>query len=162
MKTNFTRQRGWAFGGERLIESVPAGRWLTSTLVHAIALDGTRAAMLLDGPVDGVSFAGFCESFLSSTLNPGDIVVMDNLNSHKVTAAIEAITRTGAEPVYLPPYSPDLNPIEMIFSKLKQCIRSQRPRDFSAIVESTANALTKITHKDIQNCFQHCGYNLTL
>jgi len=117
--------------------------------------------MLLDGPINGICFAGFCEEFLAETLYPGDIVVMDNLNSHKNATAVEAITAVGATVVYLPPYSPDLNPIEMIFSKLKRLIRSQRPRTFPAIVDATAEALTKITTKDIQACFQHCGYDLT-
>lgn len=162
LKTNLTRQRGWAFGGDRIVEAVPAGRWQTSTLVHAIALDGTRAAMLLDGPIDGICFAGFCESFLGPSLNVGDLVVMDNLNSHKTAAARETITKFGAVPIYLPPYSPDLNPIEMIFSKLKRLIRAQRPRTYSAIIDSTADALRRIAQRDIQNCFQHCGYNLTL
>lgn len=117
--------------------------------------------MLLDGPINGVCFAGFCQSFLAPTLLPGDLVVMDNLNSHKTAAAVDAIAAAGAMPVYLPPYSPDLNPIEMIFSKLKQLIRSQRPRTFPAIVDATAEALRKITLNDIAACFQHCGYNLT-
>lgn len=117
--------------------------------------------MLLDGPINGVCFAGFCESFLAPTLYSGDIVVMDNLNSHKTATAVEAIRAVGATAVYLPPYSPDLNPIEMIFSKLKRLIRSTRPRTFPAVVDATAQALEQITHKDIQACFQHCGYNLT-
>lgn len=158
LKTNFTRLRGWAIGGERLVEAVPAGRWETSTLVHAIALDGTRAAMILDGPMDAVCFTGFCESFLAPALNPGDLVVMDNLGSHKSESARLAIEDAGAKAVLLPPYSPDLNPIEMIFSKLKQLIRSQRPRTLAKIVEATGNALTLLKEQDIHACYEHCGY----
>jgi transposase len=153
LKTNFTRLRGWAFGGERLVEPVPAGRWVTSTLVHAIALDGTRAAMVLDGPMDGVCFTGFCESFLSPALQPGDLVVMDNLGSHKSESARLAIESAGAQVVLLPPYSADLNPIEMLFSKLKQLVRSQRPRTFSTVVHATGNALRFINTGDIQACY---------
>lgn len=158
LKTNLTRLRGWAFGGERLVEPVPAGRWETNTLVHAIALDGTRAAMVLDGPMDGVCFIGFCESFLAPALKPGDLVVMDNLASHKSERARLAIESAGAQVVLLPPYSPDLNPIEMIFSKLKQLVRSQRPRTFSKIIDATGHALNYINTEDIQACYQHCGY----
>lgn len=143
------------------MESVPAGRWHTSTLVQAISLDGTRAAMVLDGPVNGLCFTGFCKQYLAPTLHVGDMVVMDNLNSHKAAGVREAIESVGAAVVYLPPYSPDLNPIEMIFSKLKQLIRSQRPRTYPDVVEATAHALSFITLDDIQACYEHCGYNLT-
>ena len=126
--------------------------------MHAIALDGTRAAMVLDGPMDGVCFTGFCESFLAPTLKPGDLVVMDNLGSHKSESARLAIESAGAQVVLLPPYSPDLNPIEMIFSKLKQLIRSQRPRTFSKVVDAAGNALSFINTDDIHACYEHCGY----
>jgi len=147
LKKKFTRLRDWAFGGERLVESVPTGRWETSTLVHAIALDSTRAAMVLDGPMDGVCFTGFCESFLVPALNPGDLVVMDNLGSRKSESARRVIESAGAQVVLLPPYSPDLNPIEMIFSKLKQLIRSQRPRTFSKLSTPQATLSASSTPK---------------
>lgn len=114
--------------------------------------------MVLDGPMDGVCFTGFCESFLAPTLKPGDLVVMDNLGSHKSESARLAIESAGAQVVLLPPYSPDLNPIEMIFSKLKQLIRSQRPRTFSKVVDATGDALSFINTDDIQACYEHCGY----
>jgi transposase len=161
LKTNFTRLRGWAEGGRRLIEAVPAGKWETNTLVQAIALDGTRAAMLLDGPINGESFAGFCDWLLAPSLRPGDLVVLDNLSSHKSLAATQAIESVGARFIYLPPYSPDLNPIENIFSKFKQLIRALRPRNFQEIVEATANILPKITLDDIEAIFAHCGYAIT-
>lgn len=158
MKTNFTRLRGWAWGGERLVESVPGGLWQTNTLVQAIALDGTRAAMVLDGPINGVSFAGFCEWLLAPSLHAGDLVVMDNLSSHKSIRAVNAIEAIGARVIYLPPYSPDLNPIENIFSKVKQLLRGLRPRSLEEIVAAVRKVLPKITHDDIESVFLHCGY----
>lgn len=158
LKTDLTRVRGWAEGGKRLVEAMPGGNWDTNTLVQAIALDGTRAAMILDGPIDGKSFAGFCDWLLAPNLQPGDLVVLDNLSSHKSVAAKEAIEAVGAHFVYLPPYSPDLNPIENIFSKFKQLIRALRPRNFRDIVEATAKILPKITLDDIEAVFNHCGY----
>jgi len=161
LKTDLTRQRGWAFGGERLVEAIPGGRWETSTLVQAVALDGTRAAMVLDGPMNATCFAGFCDWLLAPTLDPGDLVIMDNLSSHRSTAAVKAIEAVGARAVYLPPYSPDLNPIEMIFSKVKQLFRALRPRTFQQIVAAAGDVLRQITLDDLQNVFLHCGYNAT-
>lgn len=161
LKTDIRRLRGWAAGGERLVEAVPGGHWRTSTLVHAVALDGTRAAMVLDGPINSVCFAGFCEHFLAPALRPGDLVVLDNLSSHKSSAAVAAIERRGARFVYLPPYSPDLNPIENLFSKIKQLIRGFRPQDWRQIIEATKQALANITYEDIANTFLHCGYQAT-
>jgi len=145
LKTNLTRLRGWAFGGERVVEAVPAGHGKTSTLVHAIGLEGTRAAMVLDGPMNGVSFAGFCDWLLAPTLRPGDLVVMDNLSSHKSAAAVSIIESTGANVIYLPPDSPDLNPIELVFSKLKQLIRAATPRSFANLIEAASSAIQQIT-----------------
>lgn len=161
MKTDLTRIRGWAEGGDRLVEAVPSSKWQTSTLVHAIALDGTRAAMVLDGPMNSESFTGFCQWLLAPTLQPGDLVVMDNLSSHKSVAAVEAIEAVGAEVVYLPPYSPDLNPIENIFSKVKQLIRGLKPRSLNSIVEAVEQVLPQITLDDLLATFLHCGYAIT-
>jgi len=158
LKTDLTRLRGWAEGGNRLVEAVPSGKWQTNTLVHAIALDGTRAAMVLDGPMNSESFTGFCQWLLAPALHPGDLVVMDNLSSHKSASAVEAIEAVGAEVVYLPPYSPDLNPIENIFSKIKQLIRGLKPRSLKSIVEAVEQVLPKITLDDLLTTFLHCGY----
>jgi transposase len=158
LKTDLTRLRGWAPGGERLIEAIPGGKWQTNTLVHAVALDGTRAAMVLDGPIHGESFAGFCEWLLAPALQPGDLVVMDNLSSHKSARAVQAIEAVGARVVYLPPYSPDLNPIENVFSKVKQLIRGICPRNLRKIVEAAKQALSQITLDDLEAMFLHCGY----
>jgi transposase len=161
LKTDMSRIRGWAERGTRLVEAVPGGHWHIHTLVHAVALDGTRAAMVLDGPIDRSCFAGFCAHFLAPTLHPGDLVVLDNLSSHKSSAAIEAVEAAGAKMVYLPPYSPDLNPIENVFSKLKQLIRGFRPHGWSQIIQSTKQALLNVTCDDIENAFLHCGYETT-
>ena len=157
-KTDLTRLRGWAESGERLVEAVPGRTWKTATVVHAVDLNGTRAAMVLDGPLDGLCFTGFCEQFSAPTLQPGDIVVLDNLASHKTAAAIAAIERVGAKVAPLPPYSPDLNPIENIFSKLKQLIRGFRPRTWPEIIEASKRALLPITCSDLYHAFLHCGY----
>jgi transposase len=141
-----------------LVEAIPGGKWHVSTLVQAIALDGTRAAMVLDGPMNSVCFTGFCEWLLTPSLRPGDLVVMDNLSSHRSAAAVRAIETAGARVIYLPPYSPDLNPIENIFSKVKQLFRGLRPRSFRQIVTDAKQVLSKITLDDIDSVFLHCGY----
>jgi transposase len=161
VKTNLSRIRGWAESGARLVEAMPGGHWGTSTLVHAVALDGTRAAMVLDGPLNSVCFTGFCEQFLAPALRPGDLVVLDNLASHKSSSAVAAVEKVGAKIVPLPPYSPDLNPIENLFSKLKQLIRAIRPRTWSQIIRATKQALLSLTQDDLFNAFAHCGYEAT-
>ena len=155
------RIRGWAEAGQRLVDSVVGGRWETRTLVHAIALDGTRAAMVLDGPIDSLSFAGFCEHFLAPTLHPGDLVVLDNLSSHKSNAAKKSVKAVGADIIFLPPYSPDLNPIENLFSKIKQLVRGLRPKTWREIIEAARIALLQIDLREIANAFDHCGYIAT-
>jgi transposase len=161
VKTDMSRLRGWAQRGARLVEAVPGGHWHIHTLVHAVALDGTRAAMVLDGAIDSLCFAGFCEHFLAPALEPGDLVVLDNLSSHKSAAAIAAVEAAGAKMVYLPPYSPDLNPIENVFSKIKQLIRGLRPCNWHEIIQSAKQALLQLTCDDIENAFLHCGYEAT-
>lgn len=161
LKTNLCRLRGWAPVGERLVDNSPWGCWETNTLVHAIALDGTRAAMLLDGPLNSVCFAGFCEQFLAPSLKAGDLVVLDNLPSHKSAEAQRIVEGVGARLVFLPPYSPDLNPIENLFSKLKQLIRGFRPETWEELVEATRQALQSISLSDIANAMVHAGYPTT-
>lgn len=161
LKTDMNRLRGWATVGQRLVDRAVAGTWTTNTLVHAVALDGTRAAMVLDGPVDSCCFAGFCEHFLAPTLRPRDLVVLDNLSSHKSTTAQRIIEDAGAKLVFLPPYSPDLNPIENIFSKLKQLVRGFRPKTLKQIVEAAKQAIQQINLSDICNAMAHAGYATT-
>ena len=143
------------------MEAVPSGHWQTQTLVHAVALDGTRAAMVLDGPIDALTFTGFCQHFLAPALRPGDLVVLDNLSSHKTLAAETAVQTAGAKFVFLPPYSPDLNPIEKLFAKIKQLVRGLRPRNWREIIHAAKQALLRITFDDIENAFLHCGYEAT-
>lgn len=114
--------------------------------------------MVLDGPMNRESFVGFCEWLLAPSLHPGDLVVMDNLASHKSQEALRVIESVGAKAVYLPPYSPDLNPIENIFSKVKQFIRGLKPRRLAEIIESVREALIRITLSDLEAVFEHTGY----
>ncbi len=127
-KTNMTRLRGRARHGDRLRASVPWGHWKTTTFVAGLRLGGLTAPMVLDGAMNGAAFKAYTEQVLAPTLKPGDIVVMDNLSSHKVAGVRQAIKATGAFMLYLPPYSPDLNPIELAFSKLKALLR-KAPQD---------------------------------
>lgn len=158
LRTDLTRRYGRAPRGERLVAKIPAGHWQTATLVHAVDINGTRAAMLLDGPMNGVAFTGFCEWLLAPALRPGDIVVLDNLSSHKTHTARSAIEAAGARILDRPPYSPDLNPIENIFSKLKALFRAAAARTWDGLCDITGDILKQITPTDCRNCFRACGY----
>ena len=141
VKTNLTKLRGWTQIGHRFVEAIPGGNWDTCSLVQAIALDGTRATRVLDGPLNGESFVGFCEWLLAPSLHLGDLVVMDHLSCHKSIQAVRVIEKVGSHVVYLPPYSPDLNPIGNLFSKIKQLIRVVRPRKLPQIVDAVRRSL---------------------
>jgi len=157
-KTNMTRLRGRAPRGQRLIEKVPHGHWKTTTLIAALDDQGMRCATTVDGAVNGDVFTAFIEQVLAPTLKPGDKVIMDNLSAHKVSGVREAIEAVGAEVIYLPPYSPDLNPIELAFSKLKQLMRSAKHRLVDKLWQETQRMLDAITSTDAKNFFRHCGY----
>lgn len=157
-----TRHRGRAPRGERLIDKVPHGHWQTTTLIAALDVDGIRCATVVDGAVNGDIFESFVEHVLVPQLLEGDIVIMDNLSSHKRVRTRALIEAAGAELEFLPPYSPDLNPIEMIFSKIKQLLRSLGLRMRDALWESMQNVLDQVTPNDAKNCFKHCGYSLRL
>jgi transposase len=157
-KTDMTRRYGRAARGERVIEAVPGGHWNTTTLIHAIDVEGTRAAMITDGPTNAAVFEGFVRWLLVPALHAGDIVVMDNLSSHKTAAVAEAIEAVGATICYLPPYSPDMNPIEKIFSKIKAWLRSAQARTEATLYDAIADALRSITPTDCRNCFRAAGY----
>jgi transposase len=161
INTAMARRYGRCPQHERLVDSAPAGLWQSNTLLAAVRLDGVLAPMVLDGPVNGDSFAGYIERSLVPELEPGDIVVMDNLPAHKnqrVTQAIEAI---GCSLVYLPPYSPDFNPIENMWSKVKASLRKAAARTFDSVVDAVAEALRAVTPDDCQGYFGHCGYDAT-
>jgi transposase len=157
-----TRLRGRAPRGERLIEKVPHGHWMTTTLIAALDHRGVRCATTVDGAVNGDVFTAFIEQVLTPTLAPGDLVIMDNLSAHKVRGIREAIESVGASVAYLPPYSPDLNPIENAFSKIKQLMRSAGHRLVSELWEDTQRILDAVTPSDAVGFFCHCGYTLRI
>ena len=139
---------------------MPHGHWHTTTLIAALGHDGMRCGMTLSDAVDGDHFVAFCKDILAPTLKPGDVVAMDNLSSHKVKGVREAIESVGASVLYLPPYSPDLNPIENAFSKLKQLLRSAGHRQAKALWADVQRMLDLITSGDAEGYFKHCGYTI--
>ena len=155
-----TRLRGRAPKGERLIGKVPHGHWKTSTLIAALGLSGVRCSAVLDGAVNAAAFEAFVQQVLVPELRPGDVVVLDNLSSHKSARTRDLIEAVGARLEFLPPYSPDLNPIEMVFAKIKQGLRSLACRTRAALWDSIQPVLDAVTPTDAANCFRHCGYTL--
>jgi len=155
-----TRLRGRSKRGARLIDTSPHGHWKTTTLIAALGLEGVRCSTVVDGAVNAAVFESFVEQVLVPELRPGDVVVMDNLSSHKSAKTRELIEAAGAELVFLPPYSPDLNPIEMIFSKIKHLLRSLACRTVETLWRSMQRVLDAVTPSDAANCFRHCGYTL--
>ena len=160
LSTKMARLRGWAPRGERCRASVPHGHWKTTTFVGALTLTGLRAPMLLDGPMDGGAFLAWCEQMLAPLLAPGDIVIMDNLPAHKVAGISPAIEARGAALLYLPPYSPDFNPIENAFAKLKAHLRKAAARTVEALEVAVATALQTFEPQECANFFAHAGYDL--
>jgi len=160
-KTNMKRLYGWAAKAERLVDAVPGGHWQTTTMLSALRSDTVATAMVTDGPVDGLVFMGFVTHFLVPVLKPGDIVVMDNLSSHKVKGVREAIEAVGAEVWYLPPYSPDLNPIEQMWSKVKAVLRRLARRTTESLYRAIGKALRQVTPDECCNYFANCGYLAT-
>ena len=161
-KTNMTRLYGRAPCGERLNDRTPHGHWKTTTLIAALGIDGVRCSTVVDGAVNRDVFEAFIEQVLVPALKPGDVVVMDNLSSHKGSRVREMIEGAGAELHYQPPYSPDLNPIEQVFSKIKQLLRSLACRTVSRLWQSMQSVLDKVSASDAFNCFRHAGYNATV
>lgn len=158
LSTKMARLRGWAPRGERCRAAIPHGHWKTITFVAGLTLAGFVAPMLLDGPMDGECFLAWVEQMLAPTLRPGDLVVMDNLPAHKVAGVSKAIEAAGAELRYLPPYSPDLNPIENAFAKLKAHVRKAAARTFDALEEAAAHTLSMFSMNECTNFFDHAGY----
>ncbi len=157
-----TRLRGRAPRGERLVAKVPHGHWCTTTLIGALDSQGMRCSTLVDGPVNGEIFRAFVEQVLCPNLKPGDVVVMDNLSSHKCVGIREAVEKTGASLIYLPPYSPDYSPIEPAFSKIKQLLRGLAARTKDSLWKSIQPILDAVTPTDVAGFFAHCGYTLQL
>lgn len=155
-----TRLRGRSPRGERLIGRVPHGHWKTTTLIAALGVSGMRCATVVDGAVNAEVFEAFVAQVLVPELRRGDVVVMDNLSSHKSSRTRALIEGAGAELAFLPPYSPDLNPIEMTFAKIKQLLRSLGARTVDALWRVMQSVLDAVTPADAANCFRHCGYTL--
>ena len=154
VRVGMKRTHGRSAPGFRIIDYTSAGRWETHTVTAAIRIGGIVAAMVTRKAINATTFLGFVEEFLCPTLSPGDVVVMDNLAVHKVKGVEEAIRSVGAKPLYLPPYSPDLNPIEMAWSKMKTLIRSKAPPTFRRLVNQIGKALEAISPSDCRGYFK--------
>lgn len=156
--TNMTRLYGRAPKGRRCVDSAPLGHWETTTFVAALRHDGLTAPMLTDGPMDGNVFLAYVTHFLCPTLRPGDIVILDNLSSHKVPGVEQAINAVGASLRPLPPYSPDLNPIEKLFAKLKALLRKAATRTSNTLWEEFGRLLDCFSPQECANYFASSGY----
>ena len=161
INTAMARRYGRCLQNKRLVDSTPAGLWQSNTLLAAVRLDGVVAPMVLDGPVNGDIFASYIERSLVPELEPDDIVIMDNLPAHKSLRVTQAIEAAGCLLVYLPPYSPDFNPIENMWSKVKAWLRKAAARTFETVVQAVGEALLAVTTADCQGFFSHCGYDAT-
>jgi transposase len=153
-----TRRYGRAPRGKRCIASAPYGNWETTTFLAGLRCDGLTAPMVLDGPIDGESFLAWVQQFLAPTLREGDIVILDNLGSHKVQGVQAAIEAAGATLRYLPPYSPDFNPIEKLFSKLKALLRKAAKRSTEALWQVIGELLDTISPNECKNYLASSGY----
>lgn len=153
-----TRPRGRSAQGERLVCHVPHGHWKTTTFLAALRVSGLTAPLVVDGAINGTIFRRWVEQHLAPTLRSGDLVVMDNLNSHKVAGVRHAIEAVGAQVLYLPSYSPDLNPIETVFSKFKWLVRSQSRRTVDGLWKLCGDVSQRFPEPECRNHFQHAGY----
>jgi len=153
-----TRLYGRAVKGQRVYDSVPLGHWCTTTMVAAMGLEGPKAPFVFEGATNAETFRTYVKHILVPELHPGDLVVMDNLSSHKSADIQTMIRASGAELLYLPPYSPDFNPIELMWSKIKAHLRKSKARTWDALVQAIADALKTITTEDCIGWFKHCGY----
>lgn len=156
-----TRTRGWWRRGEPLLAKVPHGHWQTMTFLAALRHDRITAPLVMDGPINGESFKAYVEQILVPTLKPGDIVVMDNLGSHKGGDIRRAIRATGAKLMFLPPYSPDLNPIEQVFAKLKTLLRKAEERTVEGVWRKIGTLLECFPPTECANYFRNSGYAST-
>jgi transposase len=156
--TRMARTNGWAPRGERLVAAVPHGRWRVTTFVGALRAEGFTAPAVIDGAMDGPTFLAYVRQFLAPTLREGDVLVMDNLSVHKVAGVREAIEATGAALLYLPPYSPDLNPIELAFGKLQGLLRAAAERTTEGLWNAIGTLLDRFSPDECRRRFHHCGY----
>lgn len=147
--------------GQRLIGKVPHGHWKTTTFLAALRQSGLTAPLVVDGAINGELFLGYVRQHLAATLQPGDLVIMDNLSAHKVVGVREAIEAAGAQVVYLPPYSPDLNPIEQAFAKLRWLLQSAAARTLPELWQAIANSLERFTPSECDHYIRNSGYRYT-
>jgi transposase len=150
--------RGWGPRGQRLVARVPHGHWKTLTFIAALRVDRVDAPWVIDGPINGELFTLYVEKILAPTLAKGDVVILDNLGSHKGQAARRALRQAGAHMLFLPPYSPDLNPIEQLFAKLKHLVRSAEPRTFEATWRKVGQILDIFSPAECANYLKNSGY----
>jgi transposase len=158
--TEMTRRYGWGPRSERVREAVPAGHWRTLTILAALTTEGVLASMSIESPTDGDVFLAFLEQVLGPRLEPGHLVILDNLGAHKVDGVRQLIESRGASLLYLPPYSPDFNPIEQAWSKIKQLLRAIKARAVEHLEPALAKAIDAITPHDAKGFFRHCGYGI--
>ena len=158
--TDLLRLYGRSPRGTRLTDHTPCSHWQTHTVIAALRLDGLGAPAVFDGPIDSPSFLAYIEQVLVPTLRPGDVVVLDNLVVHKQPEVRTAIEQGGASVRFLPPYSPDFNPIELAFAKLKAFLRAARPRSFEQVCDLIAKALALFSPDECANYARHCGYRV--
>jgi transposase len=160
-KTNMARRRGWCRRGQRLVEKAPHGHWRTLTFLAALRCDRIAAPCVFDGPINGRSFQAYVEQVLVPTLRPGDVVILDNLGSHKGEGVRRAIRAAGAKLLFLPPYSPDLNPIEQAFAKLKHLMRQAGERTVEATWQRIGALLGGFSSAECANYVRNAGYAST-
>ncbi len=160
VRTDLTRHYGRGPRGHRVRESSPGGRWRTLTILGAIRRTGWVAAMTIEAATDGDIFLAYLDQVLCPRLRRGDVVVMDNLAAHKVAGVRERVEAAGAEVLYLPPYSPDFNPIESCWAQIKQRLRAAKVRSLSTLESCLDQALAAVTPQAVQACFRHGGYGL--
>ena len=158
--TDLLRRYGRSPRGERLRDHAPCGHWETHTVIAGLRLEGLAAPGVFNGPIDKPSFRAYVEQVLAPSLRPGDVVVLDNLAVHKQPEVVAAIDAVGASLRFLPPYSPDFNPIEQAFAKLKAFLRAARPRTFDHVNALVATALTLYTPAECANYIRNCGYRV--
>jgi transposase len=158
VSTNMTRRYGWGPKGDRLVDAAPYGHWRATTFVAGLRGAGLIAPLVLDGPMNGNAFRAYVVQFLAPTLSPGDVVVMDNLAAHKVAGVREAIAAAGASILYLPPYSPDLNPIEQMFAKLKALLRKASARTRETLWTIIGQLLHTFSPAECRNYLTNSGY----
>jgi transposase len=159
--TNMSRRYGQSPRGQRLVSAVPHGHWKTTTFVAALRASGLSAPLVIDGAMNGELFVGYIEQILVPTLRPGDVVVLDNLSCHKRLRVPELIEGAGGVLLFLPPYSPDLNPIEQVFAKLKALLRQAQERTVEGLWSFLGRALDLFAPGECRNYIRHCGYTAT-